>query len=663
MKLTRLLILVFLAAFPFAAEAQLNVEFFMKKGFNEFSSEKYTEAIQTFNTLIRARPDLAEPHVLRGRAKLSLGDLKGAEFDFSRAILIDNYNPEAYYYRGVVKSNLFDYFSALEDFRKSLERRPNNPNVLYSRGITKIRMKDYAGAIGDFDTIILFRPDIEQVYLSRAIAKAEAGDLEAAIRDCNQAIRMNIYFVDAFVRRGIFHKQAEQYEEAIRDFDQAIKLEEKNPLTYFYRAALKINLGDTVAALKDFDQVLRLDPFNDLTFYNRGLLRASRKDFHGALSDMDNVLKINPKNIFTWYNRAIMQIELKNYQAAIQDFTKAIELFPDFAAAYMGRASARQELKDFNSAGEDYELAVAIINAVNDGADFGFINQNYSADSTYLKKIIEFEADFNAFNPDDGRIQHQRVLIELKPNIMIHYYASPKVTADQKRTGYIYEPLTKFKYNSENFSLGIYAGKVELNIAEARRISDKVDSIMYFNPFDADNYFLKGTLNWMLMNYSEAHTAYNRVIELDPDFLEAYFNRANVNFELIEHQFTISQNEQGIILNADGSTALPEEREAELPDFSLVVSDYNRVIELDPSMSYAYFNRGNIKNRMRDFEGALKDYTIATALNPQFAEAFYNRALTLIYLGRNKEACFDLSSAGELGITEAYNVIKRYCAE
>jgi tetratricopeptide (TPR) repeat protein len=80
-------------------------------------------------------------------------------------------------------------------------------------------------------------------------------------------------------------------------------------------------------------------------------------------------------------------------------------------------------------------------------------------------------------------------------------------------------------------------------------------------------------------------------------------------------------------------------------------------------MSFAWYNRANIKNRMRDFEGAIQDYTVATSLNPDFAEAFYNRALTLIYLNRNRDACYDLSKAGELGIAEAYNVIKRYCSK
>ncbi len=54
---------------------------------------------------------------------------------------------------------------------------------------------------------------------------------------------------------------------------------------------------------------------------------------------------------------------------------------------------------------------------------------------------------------------------------------------------------------------------------------------------------------------------------------------------------------------------------------------------------------------------------MAIKLQPDLGEAYYNRALTLLYLNENKLACKDLSKAGELGITEAYNVIKRYCTK
>jgi len=44
-------------------------------------------------------------------------------------------------------------------------------------------------------------------------------------------------------------------------------------------------------------------------------------------------------------------------------------------------------------------------------------------------------------------------------------------------------------------------------------------------------------------------------------------------------------------------------------------------------------------------------------------QAYYNRGLTLIYLQDNEKGCLDMSKAGELGMQEAYPVIKKYCTK
>ena len=44
-------------------------------------------------------------------------------------------------------------------------------------------------------------------------------------------------------------------------------------------------------------------------------------------------------------------------------------------------------------------------------------------------------------------------------------------------------------------------------------------------------------------------------------------------------------------------------------------------------------------------------------------EAYYNRALVLIYIKDREKGCIDLSRAGELGVKDAYGVIKKYCKE
>ena len=46
---------------------------------------------------------------------------------------------------------------------------------------------------------------------------------------------------------------------------------------------------------------------------------------------------------------------------------------------------------------------------------------------------------------------------------------------------------------------------------------------------------------------------------------------------------------------------------------------------------------------------------------PSIGEAYYNRGLVLIYLQDKGKGCIDLSVAGELGMEDAYAVIKKYC--
>ena len=63
---------------------------------------------------------------------------------------------------------------------------------------------------------------------------------------------------------------------------------------------------------------------------------------------------------------------------------------------------------------------------------------------------------------------------------------------------------------------------------------------------------------------------------------------------------------------------------------------------------------------LKDYRAAIVDYDKAIELDSKFAEAYYNRGLTHIYLGNNRQGIQDLSKAGELGLSSAYNIIKRF---
>ena len=58
---------------------------------------------------------------------------------------------------------------------------------------------------------------------------------------------------------------------------------------------------------------------------------------------------------------------------------------------------------------------------------------------------------------------------------------------------------------------------------------------------------------------------------------------------------------------------------------------------------------------------AAVQYTKAIDQNPILEEAYYSRGLVLNYVKDKEKGCLDLSKAGELGICDAYSVIKKYC--
>jgi tetratricopeptide (TPR) repeat protein len=65
-----------------------------------------------------------------------------------------------------------------------------------------------------------------------------------------------------------------------------------------------------------------------------------------------------------------------------------------------------------------------------------------------------------------------------------------------------------------------------------------------------------------------------------------------------------------------------------IKDLHEELSDYTRVIELDPQNANAYSERGWFRyQQLNDTPGALSDYDIAIKLNPELANAYYYRGV------------------------------------
>jgi tetratricopeptide (TPR) repeat protein len=111
-----------------------------------------------------------------------------------------------------------------------------------------------------------------------------------------------------------------------------------------------------------------------------------------------------------------------------------------------------------------------------------------------------------------------------------------------------------------------------------------------------------------------------------------------------------------------GSTPEPSQNTQEMiSDYEDILNDYQVCIYINPDFPFAYYNKGYILCKLGRYQEAIRNFDKAIELQPDFAEAYFNRGLTKIYLDEMDGGANDLSKAGELGIQDAYNIIKRYC--
>jgi tetratricopeptide (TPR) repeat protein len=367
--------------------------------------------------------------------------------------------------------------------------------------------------------------------------------------------------------------------------------------------------------------------------------------------------------VYAYFNRGTLYFELKKYRKAEADFSTAIEIFPDFVGAYVNRSAARDKLKDLKGAAEDHDIAVKIIEMVNNSEVNPETLYKRYADSAYFKKIIELEADFLSGNMKKGRIQYQRVPIQPKPNFQLVYAFSlpDSIYKDYQRTEYFDEIISNFNANNKMGIRVVFTTR-EWPVSKEKALVElqRLDSAILISGDPSAAYFMRGVVNGMLQNYNIAINAYDEAIKYDDKFSYAYMNRGSTRFELDEFIYAEQEYSNAITISRS-SFDKENHKPLDPPDHSETLADYDKAIELNPNLPFVYYNRANVKLRLKNYHRAIDDYSMAMKIEPEMAEAYYNRALTLLYLKEEKLACKDLSRAGELGITEAYNVIKRYC--
>ena len=658
-----IVILLIFVATGHGASAQYDKDVFSYRGRQALSEGRYSMAIENFNVLLQLDKNDYWTYFFRGIAKYNLGDLRGAMKDFDRSVEINPIFTSGYHYRGITESRFGNYEEALENLQKAIDLRPGSDGLYFSRGVTYFLSQQFDKAVGDFDRYIRKQPKDPSAYLNRGASYLFLGDTLKAFQDYNKAIKLDRFDAEGYVRRGRLYAEQKEYDKAIEDMDKAIELDTANTFAYFNRAIMHYEMQDYVKAMSDLNKVLEEEPGNALTLYNRGLIHAQLGAYEEALSDLDRVLNINPENVLAYFNRAAIFIELGMYRNALEDYDSAIDLYPDFAKAYMNRAYVKNILGDKKSSKKDYDTAQRKVKEyrarnVDDEASLADTTRKYSS-------LLSLDAEFAKKDFNDELLQNRDINVRLQPLYRFVIADKRDDTKYALERGYENPLLSKFM--TELPVAVVVAG--EQAPVEAK-VLDRLESIAWSGD-SPQSLFLRALYESYTKQFNSSLNFYTKAIDEKigeltqfEDFYRAfyYMNRGVLRADMIDFIASIESNVQVLSMDDSGNTrARVKDQVSRVYDYDDAIEDMKSAAEILPDSPYIYFNLGNLYCLSKEHVKSIENYTKAIELYQYMGDAYFNRGLVLIYLKDKEKGCIDLSRAGELGVKDAYSVIKKYC--
>ena len=649
------------------ASAQLNTDRITAIGRNALYFDDYVLSIQYFNQVIKLKPYLSEPYLLRAIAKILLGDYVGAELDCNAAIDRNPFQPGAYYTRGFIYQQMGLLEKANKDFNEALIFAPENRTYIAMRADVRAQLKQYELALQDINHLLHRDPESASLYFEKGTICLRSGDTICAQNAFIKATEYDSQNPSNWSALGLVQLIQEKEDEALQSLSRSIEYGSKWAGDYINRGIIYYRKHNYRGALADYDKAVSLSPRDAQCYYNRGVLRQELGDYNRALEDLTQAISYAPDQIEIYYQRGLVELQLRQWQEALEDFQTIIERKPYFLPAYYLAAQAETSLghgkEAFNLRQQAYNLeqkkdsiqsVVTNMQLAESQPQQRDRRKEFSALAAQNQESNKQENKYNS--ETRGSVQKHYTDVINEPNIFLSYYAISNSTTSLRQTNYSHASVDT--YNRQEYlpaalrfttqEMALNADMVNQHFAQINQFSKQIDML---EPMATPNstineqlcaaYIARAFEFALVQDYSSALDDITRATLIKGDLYFAYFCRGNWRYKLLEYKRAMGEN-------------------TESADFELMLRDYDYVISHVPDFSFAYYNKANMLCIQQDFKAAISYYTQAIQVDNDFAEAYFNRGLTYIYISEIDKGIADLSKAGELGIYQAYNLISRF---
>jgi tetratricopeptide (TPR) repeat protein len=150
----------------------------------------------------------------------------------------------------------------------------------------------------------------------------------------------------------------------------------------------------------------------------------------------------------------------------------------------------------------------------------------------------------------------------------------------------------------------------------------------------------KGDTLLALKRYEEARNAYDKAIQFQPNYGEAWIGRGNALNSLQQYKEAINSFDKALEIKPDSLAAWNSRGNVQikLQQYSEAIASFDKAVQLQPNYAPAWNSRGWALHNLRRYEDAVKSYDKAVEFKPDSSQAWYQRGNALINLQKYQEA-------------------------
>lgn len=578
------------------------------RGMAKFYLDDYQGAEEDCSLAIQRNPFVVGAYQVRGLSRIRQSKYDLAIEDYSSALRFDPENVSLWHNLALCHLQKKDYSAAREELGRLLEVSPRYTSAYLMRGEAFLHENDTIAAINDFNRAIELERFEPNGYTARAMVELQQAKYKEAEEDFDQAIRLSVRNASNYINRALARFHQNNLRGAMSDYDLALDIEPGNFIGHYNRGLLRAQVGDDNRAIEDFDFVLKIDPDDMMATFNRGVLRSQTGDYRGAISDFSHVLEVYPNFLAGYYQRAEARKKIGDRRGAEQDEFQIMK-------AQIDQLNNPTQ----QNSGSNDEVAS---NGNTDGEKTR--KRSDRNVENYRKIVIADDSDSqNEYaNVSRGRVQDRDVQIRPEPLFALTYYEKANDLKRNVHYHHFIDELNHRNLNSEHLLISnreapLTVGQVNYHFSDI----DKKSAEIAEGKADVVLQFYRGMDFYLVQDLDNAEQDFTKSIEIDSDFFPAYFMRSLVRNKKLEYkkaQASVSPrqlNEEGIIKDEVSSTdydlikndldkvieLAPDfvyayfnrgSLQISLGNYRVALADYDYVIEMRPEFAEAFYNRG-----------------------------------------------------------------------